>query len=74
VSGVAALLFSYFPSLTAAQVKDILMKAVYIPHNLVNRPGSADKVEFSSLSVSGGIVNAYQAVLMAIRITQSGQK
>jgi subtilisin family serine protease len=74
VSGVAALLFSYFPSLTAADVKDILMKSVYIPHNLVNRPGSTDKVEFNSLSVSGGIVNAYQAVIMAIRITQSGLK
>ncbi len=69
VSGVAALLLSYFPSLSAAQVKEILLKSVYIPRNPVNRPGSSEKVAFNSLSVSGGIVNAYQAVQMAMKMT-----
>jgi cell wall-associated protease len=36
---------------------------------MVNRPGSTSKVEFSSLSVSGGIVNAYNAVKLAIEMT-----
>ena len=65
-SGVAALLLSYFPSLTVVQVKEILLKSVYIPQNLVNRPGSSEKVDFKSLSVSGGILNAFQAVRFAM--------
>jgi subtilisin family serine protease len=69
VSGIAALLFSYFPTLSAAQVKDILLRSSFRPDILVNRPGSTVKVPFSSLSVSGGIVNAYNAVSMAIKMT-----
>lgn len=66
VAGVAALIRSYFPSLTAVQVKDILMKSVYKPELTVIRPSSKQRVPFSSLSVSGGILNAAQAVKMAI--------
>lgn len=64
VAGVAALLRSYFPNLTAIQVKEILMQTVYKPHVEVLRPGSAGKISvpFSTLSRSGGIVNAYEAV------------
>lgn len=67
VAGVAALIRSYFPNLTAVQVKDILMKSVYKPELTVIRPSSKQRVPFSSLSVSGGIVNAAQAVKMAMK-------
>ncbi len=64
-AGVAALLMSYFPELTAIQVKDILMKSSRKFDNLkVQRPGGG-RVEFSQLSGSGGLVNAYEAVKMA---------
>ena len=66
VAGVAALLRSYFPNLTAVQVKDILMKSVYKPELSVIRPSSKQQVPFSSLSISGGIVNAAGAVKMAL--------
>jgi cell wall-associated protease len=69
VSGIAALLFAYFPSLSAVQVKGILLRSSFKPGIMVNRPGSTSKVEFSSLSVSGGIVNAYNAVKLAIEMT-----
>lgn len=69
VSGIAALLLSYFPTLTAMQVKDILIRSSYRPDIMVNRPGSAVKVPFSSLSVSGGIINAYNAIEMALKMT-----
>jgi cell wall-associated protease len=69
VTGVAALLFSYFPSLSAQQVKNILMKSVFIPDQMVNIPKTKTPVAFKELSVSGGIVNAYEAVKMAIRLT-----
>ena len=74
VSGVAALLFSYFPSLTATQVKDILLQSVFKPDQMVNRPQTKIQVPFNSLSVSGGIVNAYNAVKMAIDLTKKGFK
>lgn len=66
VSGVAALLFSYFPSLTAKEVKEILLKSSYKPNQMVNKPQTKMQVPFNSLSVSGGIVNAYKAVELAI--------
>ena len=66
VAGVAALLRSYFPNLTAVQVKDILMKSAYKPELSVIRPSSKQQVPFSSLSISGGIVNAAGAVKMAL--------
>jgi subtilisin family serine protease len=53
VSGLAALLREYYPRLTAVEVKDIIMKTV------VKRPA------LSSKCVSGGIVNAYNALKYA---------
>lgn len=71
VSGVAALLMSQFPTLTAADVKRILMATVTrVPDQQVLKPGSGTaRVPFASLSISGGIVNAYEAVKMAQRET-----
>lgn len=70
VTGIAALLLSYFPNLTAEQVKEILMKSSFKPDVMVYRPGGSKvQVPFSSLSVSGGIVNAYNAVKMAMKIS-----
>jgi cell wall-associated protease len=62
VSGVAALLLSYFPSLSAEQLKEILLKTVFKPNQTVNKPKTKTPVPFNSLSVSGGIINAYNAV------------
>jgi subtilisin family serine protease len=70
VAGVAAILMSYFPALTAVDVKRILVaSATRYDGLMVVRPGSpsTDRVAFSALSRSGGIVNAYAAVLMAER-------
>ncbi len=69
VSGVAALLLSYFPTLSTAQVKDIILKSSFKPETKVNKPGSKTEVPFRGLSLSGGIVNAYNAVKMAISIS-----
>jgi subtilisin family serine protease len=66
VSGIAALLMSYFPNLTATDVRRIIVSSVAKHDQLVVKPGTdADKVPFNSLSVTGGIVNAYNAVKMA---------
>jgi subtilisin family serine protease len=66
VTGVAALLLSYFPRLTAVQAKNIIMSSSFKPTIAVNKPGTKQKVSFRSLSVSGGIVNAHNAVLTAL--------
>jgi cell wall-associated protease len=65
-AGVAALLMSYFPELTAIEVKSILEKSTRKFDNLkVQKPGSKELVSFSELSSSGGLVNSYEAVKMA---------
>ncbi|MEJ7646303.1 MAG: S8 family peptidase [Chryseolinea sp.] len=65
-AGVAALLWSYFPELTAKQVKQILKESTRKFDGLkVTRPGSTDDVPFTSLSATGGLVNAYEAVKLA---------
>ena len=64
-SGVAALVRSYYPELSASQVKHILMNSgIKIDFEVV-KPGTDEKVPFSELSVSGRIVNAYNALQMA---------
>ena len=66
-AGVAALLRSYFPKLTAVQVKEILMKSTYKPTIDVRKPGrSMELVPFSQLSQSGGVLNAYEAVKLIL--------
>lgn len=65
-AGVAAVLFSYFPDLNAAEVKDIIRKSTRKFDGLkVTKPGSAEKVAFSELSSTGGLVNVYEAVKLA---------
>ncbi|MEO7174597.1 MAG: S8 family serine peptidase [Saprospiraceae bacterium] len=64
-AGVAAILRSYFPNLTATQIKDIMMESVVPVDALVKKPGSGEKVPFKTLSVTGGTVNAYEAVKKA---------
>jgi subtilisin family serine protease len=68
VSGVAALLMSYFPTLSATDVKQILIDtATRHGDTMVVRPGSdGEKVRFSELSITGGIVNAHAAVKAAM--------
>ena len=75
VSGVAALLMSQFPTLTAADVKRILMATVTrFPDRQVLLPGDGGtRVPFASLSASGGIINAFEAVKMAQRETGKAQ-
>jgi subtilisin family serine protease len=65
-TGVAALLWSYFPHLTAPQIKKLLMESsVKLPQKKVQKPGSKDVVPFAELCATAGIVNAYEAVKMA---------
>ena len=75
VAGVAALLRSYFPELSALQVKEILMESASPQNMQVVKPGAKDeKVNFTELSVSGGIVNTYGAVEKASKTKGKNKK
>jgi cell wall-associated protease len=68
VSGLAAMILSYYPNLKPYQIRDIIMKSVIkIDHKVkhINSKGESIRVNFSELCVSGGIVNAYNAMKMA---------
>ncbi len=70
VAGVAALLKSYFPSLNASQIKNIILESVVkLNGTKVNVPGEKKIVDFSELCSTAGVVNVYNAVKMAIEIT-----
>jgi subtilisin family serine protease len=66
VAGVAALLKSYFPRLTFADLKRIIETTATVYHTPVTRPESGPSVDFSTLSRTGGIVNVYDAVKLAL--------
>jgi len=69
VSGVAALVMAYYPELTATDVKSVLINSVSRhPNQMVTVPGGDKKVPFGSLSMSGGIINAYAALKLAAQI------
>jgi cell wall-associated protease len=64
--GVAAMLMSYFPELTAQDVRDVLRKSTRkFDHLKVMQPGGKTEVPFDELSITGGLVNAYEAVKAA---------
>ncbi|MBX7204532.1 MAG: S8 family serine peptidase [Bacteroidia bacterium] len=64
-AGAAALIRSYYPNLTATQVKEILMKSVTPVKGKVKMPGKKDKVKMKMLCKTGGIVNVYNALILA---------
>ena len=65
VAGLAAFIMSYYPSLTAAQVKSIIEKSAKNPGMDVKNPGDEEMVNLSELSKSGGIINAFEAIKLA---------
>ena len=67
VTGVAALVMSYYPELTAEEVKDVLINsAMDFKKTSVDVPGeSTEIVKFKKLGKNGGVVNAYNALKMA---------
>ncbi len=75
VAGVAALIRSYFPKLTAKQVKHILMESgTAISLDVVIGGDESNKKPFENLSKTGKIVNAFNALKMAEKLSKKGKK
>src|SRR6056297_52864 len=69
VAGVAALLFSQYPSLTASQVKKIILQSgLPIKAKVILGGDNSKTATLQSISVSGKIVNAYNALIMASKV------
>ncbi len=70
VSGVAALLLSYYPELTYSDIKNIILNSsldfsntkVYVPSEYSIKRKTT---KFKKLSSTGGIISAYEAVKLA---------
>lgn len=66
VAGIATLIRSYYPELSASQVKHIIMNSGIKVNLQVLIPGEkGEKAVFSNLSKTGSIANAYNALLLA---------
>ena len=69
VAGIAALIRSQYPDLTAAQVKQVILDSGLPLTTKVVVGGDASNVKpFVELSSSGKIANAYNALIMASKI------
>jgi subtilisin family serine protease len=70
VAGLAALILSYYPDLTAEQVKLIIEQSALKPStSSFTKPGTEDeKTNLDQLSKTGGIVNALDALKLASTI------
>ena len=74
-AGIAALILEYYPKLTAAQVKEaILASATPLKGLMVYKPGTHDLVDFTTLSKTGGVVNAYKALEYASKMKGERKK
>ncbi len=72
VAGVAALVMSYYPNLTARQVRTIVLETARRYAQPVVRPGSeGELVPFAALSVTGAIVDAAAALDRAAQVAGS---
>lgn len=69
VSGLAALIWSYYPKFTALDIKDIILNSVTKVEQKVkvSENGDNKKVYLSDISISVGIVNAFNALQLAAK-------
>jgi len=75
VAGLAALLFSQYPTLKAAQVKKIILASgLPIKTKVVLGGDNANVASLDEISTSGKIANAYNALVMANQVVKGTLK
>ncbi|NBC57472.1 MAG: S8 family serine peptidase [Bacteroidetes bacterium] len=71
VAGVAAVIRSLFPKLSAAQVKNVILNSGLSPNAEVILSGDSDKVKpFAEISETGNMVNLYNAIILASQMSK----
>ncbi len=75
VAGIAAIIRSYYPHLSAAQVKQIIMESGVAPQIAVTI-GELGELEkpLSEISKTGKIANLYNAIILADRVSRGDAK
>ncbi|MGB3591147.1 MAG: S8 family serine peptidase [Nonlabens sp.] len=69
VAGVAVMIRSYYPKLTAAQVKQVIMDSGISTNAVVNLGGkSEDAKPFKEVTTSGKMANLYNALILASKM------
>ena len=74
VSHIAAMIRSYYPNLTAVEVKKIIMQSVWKPKEQSTEyaiPQKEENKKLIDIAVTGGIVNAANAIELANKISLS---
>jgi cell wall-associated protease len=74
VAGVAALVLTYYPNLSAKQVKYVIEKSSTPPPTDVKVPGTEETTKLSEISRSGGVLNAYEAMKLASTLKPENSK
>lgn len=75
VSGIAALIRSYYPKLSAAEVKKIIMDSGLTTKTAVILGGDPENsTSFDKVSKSGKMVNAFNALIMASQVANGKLK
>lgn len=70
-AGVAAMIRSYYPTLTAVQVKQIMKNSgVAVNKEVVVSGDVKDKRNFKAISTSGKFVNLYNALILADKVAK----
>ena len=78
VTGVVAMIWNYFPELSAGEVKQAILKGVTCRKGeKVTKPGLSGKpveIDFGKLCTTGGVLNALGAVMVAEEIYMKKSK
>ncbi|RPD51193.1 S8 family peptidase [Paracnuella aquatica] len=69
VAGVAALIKSYYPNLTPQQLKYVIEASATKSTVMATNPETGKPAPLSELSVTGGLLNAYEAVRLADQVS-----
>ncbi len=69
VAGVAALIRQNYPNLTAVQTKQIILLSALPCKEKIIIPGTKKKAKLSEISTTGAIVNAYEALVLAEKVS-----
>lgn len=70
VAGIAAVIRGLFPTLTAEQVRQVIMESAIPYDEKVLRPGSKKKIPFSEMSQAGGVANLLSAIEAAKKLAE----
>jgi hypothetical protein len=64
----------YYPTLSGEQIKYVIETSAVRPSVKTKNPGTQELIELSELSKTGGIINAYEAAVLAEKISNNNTK